>query len=133
RKGDVHARLDSKRNDEIGMLAREFDALLARVEEDIARREETTAALRESEKRLSTLLDAAPNAVFMLDAKGRVESANPVSMELFGYPQEAILGRPLCKIVSDPAFSNEVVFNRIAEGVDAFRGEVEAIRADGTP
>ena len=129
---DRSARLAVDREDEIGMVSDEFNALLARIEDDFNSLEATTTALAASETRLATLLDADPNAVLMLDTRGCIERANPASKELFGLSPDSLHGRRLCSLLPDPSFDSIAVWNRVAEGVDAFRGEVEATRADGT-
>lgn len=51
------------------------------------------AALRESEKRLRTLVDAIPDAVFFKDAAGRHIIANKANETLFGLSPEAMIGK----------------------------------------
>jgi len=126
--GDLRARLRVTRGDEIGRVADEFNALLERVEQDFDTREAATAALGASEKRLSTLLDAAPNAVFMIDTHGRIETANAAAAELFGYALDALHGKRLDELLSGVTSGDAPGGD---DPGDLSRGEVAATRADG--
>jgi PAS domain S-box-containing protein len=59
----------------------------------ISERKKTEESLRESEKRLRTLLDAIPDAVFFKDSGGRHIIANRATEELFGLSPEMMVGK----------------------------------------
>ena len=52
-------------------------------------------ALRKSEKQFRLLVEAAPNAIVMVNATGRIEMVNARTELLFGYSREEMLGQPL--------------------------------------
>ncbi|MEA3199583.1 MAG: hypothetical protein QOE90_1011 [Thermoplasmata archaeon] len=62
---------------------------------DITQRRRSEEALARSEARHRQLLDAIPDAILMLDEKGRVRYANPAASELFGRTTESLLGMSL--------------------------------------
>lgn len=117
--GGAGQRLAIERPDEIGVLGREFDALLTRIERDVREKEAAASALQASERRLSTLLDAAPNAVLMVGPDGRIESANPACAEIFGRPASTLAGRSMSDLLPVPLAAPE------------FQGEVEAHGVNG--
>jgi PAS domain S-box-containing protein len=47
------------------------------------------------EKRLSELLEAAPDAIMQVDAEGRIILLNRVTEDMFGYTREELLGQPV--------------------------------------
>ncbi|MEQ1772739.1 MAG: PAS domain S-box protein [Burkholderiales bacterium] len=80
-------------------LRRAHDELEARV---IAR----TAALRESEQRLRTLLDAIPDQVRLKDAQGRYVMLNRAAQRGFGVPEGQILGKTVFELRSADIAAN---------------------------
>ena len=67
--GGLSARIHSDRTDEIGVLADEFDRLLAHLEEEGEERERVDAALRESEERYRSFVTDFPGIAF----RGRMD------------------------------------------------------------
>ncbi|SDE23079.1 PAS domain S-box-containing protein [Belnapia rosea] len=52
-------------------------------------------ALRERTRLLATITDNAAEAIFLMDADGRVTFMNPAAERMFGWPREELLGRIL--------------------------------------
>jgi two-component system CheB/CheR fusion protein len=71
---------------EIGVLARAFASMTARVEEK-------TTALRESEARQRAIVDTAVDAIVVIDEFGTIQSANPAIRTTFGFVPEEVIGR----------------------------------------
>lgn len=52
---------------------------------------------------LSALIfDAAPDAILIVDASGRIETANPGALALFGYPEAELIGQPVEILIPKP-------------------------------
>jgi len=77
--------------------------------------------LGRAEQRFRTLLEAAPDAMFILGGEGRITLANARSEELFGMKQDNLLTRHFSDLVPDWTFAVQ------SQGM-----ELIALRADGT-
>jgi PAS domain S-box-containing protein len=128
--GDLEARTDIRRADEIGVLATAFDTMVARLRDNVGRLEErvssrtreletVNAALREAvvaeqrsqlavkevEARQRLILDALPAAIAYLDRDERFRFVNRAWSEIVGRPKEAIVGEPLAPIIGRAAYA----------------------------
>jgi PAS domain S-box-containing protein len=76
--------------------------------------------------------EQAPVGICRLDLDGRVTFANPALAEMFGYPAEGLLGRPLREFMHQD--DRAAVMAMVARVPDAERLSIEArgIRADGS-
>lgn len=100
--GNLSARAQVKRTDEVGGLAVAFNSMIDRVEnwhkelEDQVR--SRTAELAQERERLSTTLRSIGDGVISTDTNGRVLSLNRAAEELTGWPEIQALGRPLVEV-----------------------------------
>jgi PAS domain S-box-containing protein len=62
---------------------------------DITARKAAENLLAESERRFRAVLDASPNAVVAIDARGRIVYVNPQVATTFGYEADELLGQPV--------------------------------------
>jgi PAS domain S-box-containing protein len=76
-KGEWDKTVELKRSDEVGQLAQTFNQMAAQLQESFA-------ALRESESRLTQFLEAVPVGVSVHDATGKLTYANPTAKQLMG-------------------------------------------------
>ncbi|MGD9512359.1 MAG: EAL domain-containing protein, partial [Geminicoccaceae bacterium] len=56
-------------------------------------------ALRDSEQRLRSIMDAVAEGIMVLDETGRVEVANPSAADIFGYPLDELAGLPVADLL----------------------------------
>ncbi len=102
--GDFSARLPTRARDEIGVLARTFEAMGAQVR---ARTEE----LRAAALRTRTILDMAAEGIITINTDGIIESFNRAAGRILGYPAEEVLGRHISALLpghGGPVGSNEL-------------------------
>lgn len=100
---------------------------------DITERKRADAALRESNNRLTALIQASPMAITVLDADGTVQVWNPAAERLFGWSAGEVLGHPFPTVPKGKqAEHHELVARVLAD--QAFTGlEVVRHRKDGAP
>lgn len=87
--------------------------------------------------RFMALLDAAVDAMIVIDSSGRIEVLNRAAIEIFGYSPEALLGRNISMLMPEPFRSehDKFIHNYIVTGNARIIGigrEVSAMRRDGT-
>jgi PAS domain S-box-containing protein len=80
------------REEPFGEFERTFVELLAELVSTIVGRDRSRTALEATNRRLESLIDAAPLAIFELDREGRVRLWNRGSEELFGWSSDEVVG-----------------------------------------
>jgi len=93
-------------------------------------------ALRESEAQLLDLYEGAPNAYFSIGTDGLIRRCNRRAGELFGYPVEELVGKPVLELYADTPQGKEkasAVFLRFMAGERVTDEELQMQKADGTP
>jgi len=128
--GDLEARTDIRRTDEIGILATAFDAMVSRLRDNVVGLEErvsarareleaanallreavvaeqrSRAAMTEVEARQRLILDALPAAIAYLDRDEHFRFVNRAWSEIVERPKEEIVGRPLAPIIGPTAYA----------------------------
>ncbi len=113
--GDLSKRVSFSRNDEIGILAHEFDNMVSRMEQtaiendqinkqlriDIEKRKQAETALRESEKRFRIMIEQAGDAVFLHDADGNFRIVNQAACDRLGYEKSKLLNLSIYDVDPD--------------------------------
>jgi PAS domain S-box-containing protein len=66
---------------------------------EVAQRQRTALALRESQQRLRNILDHAPIGVAYTDTEGRIREANPYLRELLGTTSARLTGVPMARLL----------------------------------
>ncbi len=97
---DLSKRIGFKRNDEIGTLGAQYDAMLSLLTrnkqalfEDIEKRKEVERALRESEERYRRVLETVPSSITITtEQEGRYLEVNKAFTNLSGYSRKEVLG-----------------------------------------
>ncbi|MGH7088124.1 MAG: MASE1 domain-containing protein [Stellaceae bacterium] len=99
----------------------------------VSERGRALRALARSEKRLAGILDAASDAVLMIDSRGHIESANPAVERLFGHEPASAVGRDVHELIGAPQPLQHLAAQIPASAVDAVPWQFQGVRADGTP
>jgi len=66
---------------------------------DITQQKLAEASLRQSEERFRGLVEGGPQAMMMVDSRGRITLLNVSAEELFGYGRDELVGRPVETLV----------------------------------
>lgn len=96
----VRMRNPGKSKDEIGILKSYFNTFMETLEkyskslqQEINDRIKVEAALRESEERYRSFMEAVPDPVIVYDIDGKATYLNPAFTKVFGWTQEDCLGK----------------------------------------
>ena len=89
--GDLSARSGVTSQDEIGTLARAFDLMIA----TLAR---SRTDLEHLAKERQAVVSSFPNALFVTDLRGVIQSANPAACAMVGIDERELFGRPLSSL-----------------------------------
>jgi len=86
--------------DRLGRLA---PAVSQAIQERMLRREkrEVEQALRESEARFRSVAESAVDGLVLVDDSGEIGYWNPAAEQIFGYPEEEMLGKRLALLLAD--------------------------------
>jgi PAS domain S-box-containing protein len=96
----------------------------------VSERRRALGALSESEKRLTSILDAVPDGVITIDTAERIQSINPAVERLFGTTRDHLLGRSVRDFISDPGIDD--VLARATSRCGKAAGEFIGRRLDDT-
>lgn len=103
---------------------------------DISIRKKTQEALKESEEKFRTLLEAAPQAILVTDDEGKMVITNAMVEKLYGYERNELIGQPV-EILIPLRFHEKHILHR-AEYMKSPRSrqmgsdlELYSIRKDG--
>jgi two-component system sensor kinase FixL len=83
---------------------------------DITDRRRIEAALRESEQRHRTVLEACPDPVVVYDMHGKCTYVNPAFTKVFGWTPEERLGKKLDYVPDENWPETEVMINKVKAG-----------------
>jgi PAS domain S-box-containing protein len=121
--GDLDARVTIDSGDELQDLGQTFNALVATLGKQ---RRDLQAAMTE----LATLIQAAPVAIELLDARGRVKLWNPAAEQLFGFTAAEATGcRPPHVAADDDEFERYLA--RLRRGDQIVNAAWQQRRKDG--
>ena len=127
--GDLDARCPVESGDELGRLAGRVNAMADRLRE-------STACLRESERKYRGIFENSLEGIFQLDRSGRLEDANPAMARLIGHATPAELmsaandhegARLLTQSQTD------ALFETLASQGEIAALELQLTRLDGSP
>jgi len=68
---------------------------------DLSQRKHLEESLRQSEERLRSVVESAPNAMIMVGEDGAIVLVNSQAEALFGWPREQLLGQPIEVLVPE--------------------------------
>lgn len=88
--GDLRVRAEETPADELGELGASFNRLADKLERE-----------HEAEARFRALLDAAPDAIVIVDATGRIVLANARVQSLFGYEKHELIGETIETLIPE--------------------------------
>ena len=144
----AHEALESRVEERTAELSRKNEELSREIvvrkrAEEAQRRSDTErkrveAAVRESEARKAAVMEAALDAVVMMDHRGVIAEFNPAAEKTFGYTSAEAIGKPLVDLLVPPPLRHEHtegLRRYLDTGIGSILGkriEVSARKRDGT-
>jgi PAS domain S-box-containing protein len=131
-----NARLYEQLADYTETLERKVEERTQSLQQEIAERQQTEAALRQSEANYRNLLQTANSAIIRYDSQGRIHYINDYGVKLLGYEEHQILGRTLFEtIIPDIETSGRdvkpLVYDLLRNPQSYPQGEAENLCRDG--
>lgn len=139
RRGDFSQPVSVESQTEVGQVARQYNHVLQRVNEEIRKREDLLGALSVSETRKSAILDAVLDCIITIDHQGRILEFNPAATRTFGCSRRIVLGQALAWLVIPEGqrqeFEQALALGFVGESsfVINRRAQTTLQRADGEP
>jgi PAS domain S-box-containing protein len=100
---------------------------------DITSQREAERALEASERRYRTLVESATDVIYTLDMDGNLTSINAAGEQLLGYPQEALLNKPIVAYVVPESLGRmKQMLERKIQGQEQTVYEVDLITRNGS-
>ena len=100
--GNLDERVEVSSSDEIGDLADEFNRMV-----------ENLSKTTVSKNLMDDIIESMGDALIVMDNKGNIERINSATMQMFGYSESQILGRPLGDFFEDEFVIPESVQNGV--------------------
>jgi two-component system sensor kinase FixL len=72
------------------------------ITEDIGERLQALAVLRQQETRLRTVLETVPDAIIVIDQRGRIQSFSAAAERQFGYAADEVIGKNVSVLMPSP-------------------------------
>lgn len=88
-------------NDPAGAITTEFNALLTRLEHDLAERMRQQSALQDRETRLRAVVESAADGILTLTSDGTIDSFNPGAERIFDRASSETIGTNMAEMVAD--------------------------------
>jgi len=97
-KGNFNEVIILNRQDEIGDLAKTFNAMISELKKGIEEREKAAEALKESEERYRSIYDSSPEAIILLDKTGEVIDVNQRCLDWLEYKKDEIVDKNIAEL-----------------------------------
>jgi PAS domain S-box-containing protein len=116
-----------------GLMELEDHKYILAFDRDISERKRSEEALQEAHQTLQALIQAAPLAIVVMDAEGKVRMWNPAAEHMYGWTEGEILGRPLPMVPKDKAEESKELLKKVLSGESLHGRELRRRKKDGSP
>ncbi len=98
---------------------------------DVTDKKRAMYRLRESEARLSSIIDTAADSIIVLDEKGTIQSVNPATLGILGYSAEDLIGKNISVLMPPNMQTEHDSYLARFSGRSTLK-EIEARRKNGS-
>ena len=99
--GDLDTQIEVRSSDEIGVLARAFNAMASNLEEAAFMRKQAEEALRVAKDYTDNILKSMTDILVVVASDGRLATVNDACCALLGYQAEELIGQPASLLFSE--------------------------------
>lgn len=78
---------------EVGQIARQYNRVIHRVQDEMSQRDRAIDSFRSSEKRKSAILDSSMDSIITIDLNGAIIEFNPAAERTFGRHKNQVVGK----------------------------------------
>lgn len=93
KKGEFSQPVPEEPFTEVGQIAKQYNKVIKRVNEEINQRDNAIEQFRSSEKRKSAILDSSMDSIVTIDLSGNIIEFNPASEKIFGYAKNSVISK----------------------------------------
>ena len=99
--GDLDTQIKVRSSDEVGVLARAFNAMASNLKEAAFMRRQAEEALREAKDYTDNILRSMTDILVVVAPDGRLATVNDACCALLGHQEEELLGQPASLLFSE--------------------------------
>jgi two-component system cell cycle sensor histidine kinase/response regulator CckA len=131
--GDLSARIAGTSSVELLSYFKEVtNHMIYSVAKEIDERKEAESALRKSESKYRTVLEANPDPVVVYDMQGRVTYLNPSFTDVFGWTLEECVGNKMDRFVPEENWpETKIMIDKVFAGISFYGVETCRLNKDG--
>ncbi len=130
--GELGHRSTVRSEDEVGILADDFNRMASALERRASEAHGAAAELRQAKDTLAAVIDASPVAIVCCDLQRKTMLWNRTAEEMFGYAAEEVIGLPSRLTPPEAAEDSRRLFELAASGETIRNLEGRRLRKDGT-
>jgi PAS domain S-box-containing protein len=120
---DLSFRFKTDRKDEVGVVARSFNAMTARIQ---AHQDE----LREAMEYLEGIVENSADTIITVNPAGLIQTVNRGAEQTLGYKREELIGQPVTTLFADPK-DREIAIGQLQERDNVVNYETRLLRKNG--
>ncbi len=99
--GEYSIKSEVESNDEIGLLATNFNKMAEGLTDEINERKHTEKLLRKSEEEYRLLIESAQDAIICINEEGTIYIWNKLAEKIFGYAKNEVIGQAVTTIIPE--------------------------------
>ncbi len=120
---DFSRRVPEEPFTEVGQIAKQYNQVIDRVNQEISERDQALFWFKESEMRKSAILNSSMDCIITIDAYGNIMEYNPAAERTFGMLKRQVRGKSFIELFVPPK-DREEISNSLDTGFSSSKGWV---------
>ncbi|GLS90476.1 hypothetical protein GCM10007916_15430 [Psychromonas marina] len=125
--GDFSVSVPEEPFTEVGQIAKQYNKVLKRVNNEMTQRDDAIKQFRSSEKRKGAILDSSMDSIVSVDLSGHILEFNPASEKMFGYLKKRVIGKNFIELFIQPK-DQQRIQDSLTNGFSSADGLLHNIR-----